>query len=345
MGELPIPASLKDLDAGWFSTLFQTRVLGVSDAGPTGGIAVTSRVARLRLTSDPVGSAPTSVVAKVANPKWQSGTDLYAREVSFYRDFARGSELPVPVCFHGDVDVASGAFVLILEDLGRVKPGHRLDGLTVSEAEAVVIGLADLHRRFWDAEMVRGLHVRGHEAAQVSRSVECLHQRLELIRAQGRYAVPDALVAAIPQLLEEYPTGMLRISHTPQTLIHSDLHVENFFLEARPNGFRLIVIDWQNPCFGNVAFDVGHVLSSLRPELSCKVRDEVINCYHEHLGLKSLDLDDLRADVAGAIRHQFVGSANWFATFEAESFRDSKTMQGHWTRLVSSLLVVENARD
>ena len=343
MGELPIPTTWEDLDADWFGTLFETTVLSVTDGGPTGGIAVTSRVARLRLTAEPEGSAPTSVVAKVANPQWQAGTELYGREVSFYRDFVGSTELPVPVCFHADWDPESGAFVLILEDLGDVEPGHRLDGLTLAEAEAVADGIADLHRSFWESERLRLFPRRGHEAPRIAKSVESLPTRLQTIRQQGRYSISDRLTSVIPKVLEHYPDGMLRISRTPQTLIHSDLHVENFFLKASRDGFRLIIIDWQNPCFGNVAFDVAQVLSSMRPALSRETRVQVVKRYHERLGIAALDLNDLQTDVAAAIRHQFVGSANWYATFEAQSLRDSRTMQGHWTRLVAALLAIENA--
>ena len=341
MAPLPIPRVLSDLDADWFATLFETTIISVVDGGPTAGIPVTSRVARFELTADPPGSAPRSVVAKITNPKWQAGVELYKREVSFYRDFVGDSELPIPMCFFADIDPVSGAFVLILEDLSDIRPGHRLDGMTVPEAEAVVDGLAKIHRRFWQDESVQQLPLRSHTRSRISKSVECLGNRLSAIRKSGRYPISDALQQVIPKLSEVYPTGMSRLSRTPQTLIHADLHVENFFLEAIPDGFRLIVIDWQNPCYGNVAFDVGHVLSSLRPELHGDIDFEIVERYHDRLAISPVDLDELWGDVCAALRHQFIGSANWFATFEAESFRDSKTMKSHWTRLVASLIAIE----
>jgi aminoglycoside/choline kinase family phosphotransferase len=343
VASLAIPTDLEAVDAAWLSWALGVAIVGVAPGGPVGGIAVTSRVARLRLESDPPGAAPDSVVVKVANPAWTHGPALHEREVRFYRQFAAGRDLPAPRCYHADFDPATGAFVLVLEDLGDAIPGHRLEGLDPGEAEAVARGLADLHRAWWGRVELRDLEVRGHGADRVARTLETFADRWPALEASGKYPIDGELRRVLPGALDRYAAGMLAISSEPQTLIHADAHLENFFLEATPDGLRLILIDWQNPCFGHCAFDVSHVISSLKPEHVAASREPVLSAYHQRLGRHEVPLERLALDVAAAVRHQFIGSASWFATFEAERLRDAATIQGHWARLSAALIASESA--
>jgi Ser/Thr protein kinase RdoA (MazF antagonist) len=340
---LAIPTDLEAVDAAWLSRALGVSIVAVAPGGPVGGIAVTSRVTRLRLESDPPGAAPDSVAVKVANPAWTHGSALHEREVRFYRELAAGHDLPAPRCYHADFDPETGAFVLVLEDLGDVVPGHRLDGLDRAEAVAVAEGLADLHRRFWGRAELRDLEVRGHDADRIARTLATFADRWPAIEASGKYSIGDELRRVLPAVRHRYAAGMLAISSQPQTLIHADAHVENFFLEATPQGLRLILIDWQNPCFGHCAFDVSQLISSIKPELVTDCREPALAAYHRRLGAPDYPLERLALDVAAAVRHQFIGSASWFATFEAERLRDAATIKNHWTRLSAALIATESA--
>jgi Ser/Thr protein kinase RdoA (MazF antagonist) len=337
---LPIPGDLAAVDAAWLSAALDANVVAVSPGNSTGGIAVTSRVARLQLTSDPDRSAPRAVVVKIANPKWTHGCELHEREVMFYRDFAVQHDMPAPRCYYADYDAATGAFVLVLEDVGDVVPGHRLDGLTVDEAEAFGDAMADLHRTWWGRDELGRLKVRGHDADRIARTVATFDDRWHALEACGNYAIDDDLRAALPAVREHYAAGMHAISSRPQTLIHSDLHVENFFLERTPAGLRMIAIDWQNACHGHCAFDACYVLTSLQPRFA-SYRESLLARYHARLRQPDYSIEEFHTDIAAAVRHQFIGSANWFATFEAESLRDASTIHGHWTRLCAAVVANE----
>jgi hypothetical protein len=101
---------------------------------------------------------------------------------------------------------------------------------------------------------------------------------------------------------------------------------------------RLIAIDWQNASYGHCAFDVSHVLTSMKPHLVANHRERLLARYHARLGAPRYRLESLREDVAASVRHQFVGSLNWFATFEAETVRDADMLRAHWTRLCAALI-------
>ena len=333
----PIPSCLEAIDAAWLSEVFDAPITDVSPLEPAGGIAVTSRVARLALECAQPGAAPASVFVKSVNPRWTHGFDLAEREVHFYRDFA-ASELPVPRCYYAEIDREAETFALVLEDFGDIEPGHRLDGLDSDEADAVIDGIADLHRAFWNRSELNGLPVRSHASERIAATLAKLERRWPELDAGGKYAIDDALRVVLDTARVNYAAGMRAISSAPQTLVHSDLHVENFFLEATPEGLRLRIVDWQNASFGHCAFDLSHVLASLRPELASSQQRRLLARYADRVQIAGLELE---RDVAAAMRHQFIGSAIWFATFEAETLRDSRTLQGHWRRLSAAFVALE----
>lgn len=337
---IPIPTCIDDLDPTWLGRVLGTPVVARRVAGPTGGMAVTSTVVRLALELAEPAAGPQAVVVKLVNPQWTDGSELHQREVAFYRDFAPRHPLPVPRCYHADFDPDTGRFVLVMEDLSTLSPGHRLDGLTEDEANAVVDGVATLHRAWWQRPELRSLKVRGHDEARIDATLAHLAGRVRAVDARDGFALADEVRELVDTVADGYRAGMLRISRRPQTLIHSDLHVENFFLESTAAGFRLEIIDWQNPCYGNAAFDVGQILTSLAPS-SSGCHERLLARYHDRLAAADYTLAELRADTTAAIRHQFVGSLGWFATFAPSSPRDARTMRGHWQRLCAALVARE----
>jgi thiamine kinase-like enzyme len=335
---LAIPEDLGAVGARWLSAALGVEVVGVAPGEPTGGMAVTSQVARLRLELGTGADGPRAVVVKLANPRWTHGTEMHGREVRFYREFAPGRDLPVPRCYHADYDESTGAFILVLEDVGDARPGHRLDGLDGREADAVINGVADLHKAWWQRDELRTLRVRGHDRERIERTVAGFSERWRALEATGKYRIDDRLRTALAPLMAAYADGVHAISSEPQTFIHTDLHVENFFLEETATGLRFIAIDWQNASYGHCAFDVSSVLCSLRPELFADHHERLLRRYHARLARADYDLQRLRGDVVASIRHQLVGSASWFATIEAESLREAGTIQDHWTRLCAAVV-------
>lgn len=301
---------------------------------------MTSRVVRLRLES-PSPEAPRQVVVKTPNPAWVHGPEPHEREVRFYRELAGRGDIPAPRCYHAHFDPDTGDFALVLEDLGDLVPGHRLDGLSPGEADAVIDGVAAMHRSWWGRAELEAEKRRSHDRERVAATLATFARRWPELEAAGEYPIDDPLRAAAALARERYAEPMLAISAAPQTLIHSDLHVENFLLEAVDGGgLRLWIIDWQNPCFGNAAFDLGHVIASVRPELIAGELDRLLERYRAAVDAR---LVDLRGSVAAAVRHMFISSASWFATFEAQTLRDARTLRGHWSRIAAALIAVEGA--
>ena len=109
---------------------------------------------RLALTYDRAVDAPASVVAKLPSSNETSRATgmamrTYEVEVRFYQQLA--ADLPVrsPRCHHAEIDLGSGDFVLLLEDLAPAEQGDQVAGCTVEEARLVLAEAARLHAPRW----------------------------------------------------------------------------------------------------------------------------------------------------------------------------------------------------
>jgi len=117
-------------------------------------------VGRVSLTYDHEGSGePQSVVIKFATPHapiralmLQFG--LYRSEVEFYRQLGPIAGIPVPHCYFADLDLSTGFFVLVLEDM---KDSRLIDFVKplVSDIEQAIDHLAPFHARWWNSPRLR----------------------------------------------------------------------------------------------------------------------------------------------------------------------------------------------
>lgn len=342
-----IPATLDELTPEWLTGALRgggalaadARVIGAERGAPTGGIAVSSIVARLRVDYSPPGAGPGGVVAKLVNPEWTRGSDLYRREVRFYRELAPAHPLLTPRCYCAELDEESGAFALLLEDLGDAEPGHPLDGLDDAGAEAVIDAVAGLHRRWWESRELDAAGWPGRSYAPeragdiAARFAENRHR----LDARGIYPHTGALRRAGAAIEERLVGDLLGLGEGPRTLVHADLHAENLILLRGEGGLRVVAVDWQHAAFANPAFDLGHVLGSTRSEVLGRRWEELLARYLEQLDRPDVSLESLRARVAAALRGMFAGIVNWLVGFEPESPRDAETLQGHWERLAAAI--------
>src|SRR5262249_7622727 len=112
--------------------------------------------------SDRSPGSPASVVCKFASPDPTSrATGLalrtYEVDVSFYRPLASAVHIRTPQCPFADIDLSSGEFVLVLEDLAPAAQGDQMAGCTVTQAALALDELAKLHAPRWGDERLAAL--------------------------------------------------------------------------------------------------------------------------------------------------------------------------------------------
>jgi hypothetical protein len=264
------------------------------------------RRVRVRLTDGTVVSAfvKTPSWSPVARALvWLPGLDR--AEVGFYRDAAAEVPLRVPAVRYARRDAMS--FILVLEDL--VAGGARFeslgDALSVSEAEAVLTGLARLHGAFWeDPRLTSGQWpwcrplVDGFEASVGPLLAPAL---VTLGAAKAGAAVP----LAIRRRLRHYAWHRTRLLSAldagPRTLVHHDCHPGN--IAWRPDG-TFTLCDWQLVRAGPWAGDVAYLLATAL-EVTTRRANERALLDHYHAELRHVGVEP---PLAGESWRQYVAN-------------------------------------
>jgi hypothetical protein len=248
-------------------------------------------------------TAPASLVGKFPAAGEESratGVSLgnYLREVRFYQQLAPKALVQTPRCYFTDVDEATSAFVLMMEDLAPAEQGDQLAGVTLDQARLVVEQAAKLHASHWADDSLDALPwVSGSSAAPPG-------------------VVNDELVAQLwagfkdrygPQLHPDWVGVGERIasqfSHLgarhdgPRCLTHNDFRPDNMMFGTAGGGYPVTVLDWQSFAYGAGPTDLAYFLAgALTAEERRAAEPELLALYHATLtahGVTGYDQADL----------------------------------------------------
>src|SRR5262245_28472367 len=149
------------LTAAWL-----TGVLVLPDGAEVTGVEVTpvgtgqmADTVRARLSYQPAGAGPDSVVVKFASSDERSRAaaalvHAYEIEVAIY---SRVAPLPgVPRCHHAAHDSDSGDLTIVLEDMTPCVTGDDITGSDPEQARACLRALAQVHAQAWEDRALAG---------------------------------------------------------------------------------------------------------------------------------------------------------------------------------------------
>lgn len=279
-----------DLSAQWLSA-----VIG---AGPVADFAVErigtgqmSDCYRVQLRYREPGG-PASVVLKVAatDPvSRQTGLalGLYEREVRFYRDIAPrlgGPTAPVAPCYHAYVDIATGAFDLLLGDAGPAVVGDEIAGATTEQARIAVVELGRLHGQLLGVAALAEAPWLNRAAPLSQATITPLYagfvDRYGDRIAPSHRVVCEALVAAFDSYLVQ-ESAHDRI----QGLVHGDYRLDNMLFGTAGADRALTVVDWQTVSWGPALTDLAYFLGGSLPTADRRAQyGALLRAYHGALG-------------------------------------------------------------
>lgn len=267
---LAIPARESEIDAAWLEDALAARHPGVRvDAVEIVARAeVTNHHAWLRVRYAEAAGAPESLFCKLLpeEPARRSAiaqTGMGLREARFYDALAPQLRFRVPRAHAVRFEEASGAFVLLLEDL-------KVSGCTVSTgpesvspdaAAAALEDLAELHVRFEDPAR------REREAPFVrppDPPSDYGSTRLAFALAHHRDALSNAFAEASRLYIDYQPALHALWTAGPSTVIHGDTHIGNLFFDHGRTGF----LDWGMIVVSTPLRDVSYFL-----QMSLSVED------------------------------------------------------------------------
>lgn len=307
-----IPRNTADMTARWLTEVLRdAKAIDVStvvavDHAPIGvGVGIMGELTRASLTYDLAEpGAPSSVIIKLTSPYEANRAQaialgLYDAEVRFYNELAGRTSVRVPTCYLAEIDSSTSDFVIVLEDLSGWTAADQIDGMSVAQAEAAVLALADLHGGFWQ------------RVDDIDWVASVVHERIKMFSGawpdlwasfSTRFAdrLPDGAISAGERIRDNYWSLMCTLGNRPWTLLHQDFRCDNLFFGEAGGDASIVVIDWQSIGRGPGAYDLAYVLGGSLPVDDRRENEErIARQYHDRIvdhGVTDYTFDDLWTD-------------------------------------------------
>jgi aminoglycoside/choline kinase family phosphotransferase len=247
-----------------------------------------------------------SVVCKFASADATSrstGVALrtYEVEVNFYRDVARTVDIRMPACHFAEIDLATGEFVLVLEDLAPCVQGDQLAGCSIEQAALAMTELAKLHAPRWNDPALASLEWLGRNSTEESFAFSemLLPQLLPgFLERYGSRLEPAQVELA--ELLMRNIGRFVRERPGPRAVQHGDYRLDNMLFGTAAGGAPLAVVDWQTVVWGPPVFDASYFLGAGLPVDERRRHErELLRLYHDALvarGVAGYSWDDCWTD-------------------------------------------------
>ncbi len=258
------------------------------------GIGILGRVFRAHLQGIGV---PDSVVVKLPTLD-QHGLafcedmDFYLCEVRFYEEVGLANPLRPARPYYTAFDPATHEFILVLEDLGRLRVDDQIVGCSVGDAEVVVDAIADHHANWWESNRFASLtwlkpfNIPPYPDVIAANFAESWPVVLD------RFG--DDLSPAMRAFGERFPSLVgwyaSELNRPPCTFLHGDLRLDQLFFAVEPDDPPVTALDWQISSVGRGAYDLAYFLSqSLSTETRRGYEKDLVARYAERLDKHGID--------------------------------------------------------
>lgn len=287
----PIPQGPSDVTAEWLSRVLSRsgEPVEVADvdvrAVGTGQTGATFRVTA-NYTRRPDGLPDTYVVKLPAQDESvRERVALgYRSECAFYASVADRVTVPVPDCFHCEIDDATADYVLLLADQSPAVQGDQLAGCTTSEAVLAVQAIAGLHGPTWCEPRWRDFQglaftLADEAAVRGLGDIARMSGEITLDKLGGRLCVEDR--DTVSQVTGRV-TDWLLAEPERFSLMHGDYRLDNLLFDR--DAGRVTVVDWQTLGVGLPARDLAYFAgTSLEPEARRATESLLVDEYHRAL--------------------------------------------------------------
>jgi len=323
-----VVSSSDELTPNWFTRAFRSAGSTVTDVqiDQVGGGAMCQMV-RASLTWAAPDDSPRSVIVKF--PTSDASTLalaqamlMYELEVRFYRDLLPYlPDLRTPTCYFAELDEATGAFTLVLEDLSRgTRPGDVLEESTADECSAVLAELAHLQGASWNSPITAAMPWLANPERTIQ-VFDSMPAGLEPWLNRFGHALEPQQVTLFETLIPQ-AGKWIRSWAGPSVVQHGDLRTDNILFSLDPVP-RATLLDFQTVRLGPPGMDPAYFLgSSLSTEARRSSERELLAEFHDRLiatGVAGYDSNDcLHAYREGALYavYLFCGLSSQVASSE-----------------------------
>jgi hypothetical protein len=260
------------------------------------GIGLLSRVFRAHLDGGP--GVPTSVVVKLpmldttVRSAICEDLEFYLREVRFYQEIGLADPLRPARPYFAAFDESTHDFILVLEDLGRLRVIDQTVGCTAGDAETVIDAIARHHSYWWQSDRFAALPwLKTFSTPPFSAALAGNFQAAwpRFLEGVGADLSPElrAFGERFPSLV---PWFWKELTRPPHTFLHGDLRLDQVFFAAQAGDPPVTALDWQITSKGRAAYDLAYFLGqSLATETRRSCESQLIERYSECLAEHGVD--------------------------------------------------------
>jgi hypothetical protein len=291
-----IPVDPISVTPEWLSEVLGAEVSGCKLEQIAIGVGLLGRLFRAHLDGGP--DVPATVIVKFPTLDNTARTaicepgDLYLREVRFYQEIGLANPLPPARPYYAAFDEATHHFVLVLEDLGRLRLADQILGCSPTDAGAVIDAIARHHAHWWDNDRLAALNWLTPISEPPMSDVVATNYKaawpifLERVGSDMSPAMRD-FGERLPSLM---PWFLAELTRPPLTFVHGDLRLDQLFFAVTPDDPPVTALDWQITAKGRGAYDLSYFLSqSLTPDTRRACEDELLDRYAERLAEYGID--------------------------------------------------------
>ena len=283
----PIVTEPEELTAAWLSAALGAPVRRVEREQV--GTGQMGTCYRLRVEGDPALPATVLVKLPAADPASRALViGAYAIELRFYREISPTVAVAVPTVHHQAIDLETGAFILVMQDLAPAVQGDQVAGCTPEQARAAAVNLAGLHGPRWcDPSLsdIEGLAIQGPEDAALL--AEFYGPALEIFLDGLGDLLEPATVETLRQTLDLAERWTLARGER-FGLVHGDYRLDNLMfapgLDGPDGPVVVTALDWQTLSLGLPARDLAYLVGTgLVPEDRRAHEEAIVAAYHAAL--------------------------------------------------------------
>jgi len=268
--------------------------------------------------------------------------EMYLREIRFYEEIGVANPLRPARHYFAAFDAATHDFVLVLEDLGRLRLADQLVGCSAEDAASVIDAIARHHAYWWDNYRLASLpwlmeyNSPSFIAAITQNYAVAWSKCLERVGADLSPAVREfgaRFQSLIPWFLDQ-------VTRRPCTFLHGDLRVDQLFFAVSPDDPPVTALDWQLAGRGRGAYDLGYFLGqSLTIDDRRSSEDALLDRYAKRLSEYGIDYpqEELLYDYRLATAWCFIYPVMAEGRIEIINERNRKLARTMMTRGVAAL--------
>jgi hypothetical protein len=292
MSKIKIPKSPDQITKNWLNETLResglikdTKIVNHSIKSLEIGIG-SANIVRISVEYDPpVEGAPLSMIAKFVSvkkiPHAEMLMDFADTEANFYKHLGLNSGISIPQCFYADIDMQTGDYLLLMEDMSKCRVGD-LSG-NLEDVETAIEHIARFHAKWWNCGRLKKLPWGTLFSSATVENDGLFKTFLEsLVRVKEIYGnkIPETFCWVADRLKN---ADVSIFTGNPLTLVHGDFHPGNIFFQSNNEG-RFAVFDWEAVHTGCAGQDLGRIITlGLTQEQRELHQDSLVKLYHKIL--------------------------------------------------------------